>query len=108
MVEILKYIDRTGRSPFERWFARLRDESAQAAILIRLRRLALGLAGDTRSVGAGVFELRVHIGPGYRVYFAWEGPEQVVLLGGGCKATQASDIATARQCLVAHRGKAKH
>ena len=46
MVEILKYIDRTGRSPFERWFAGLRDEAAQAAVLIRLRRLALGLAGD--------------------------------------------------------------
>jgi len=59
-------------------------------------------------VGAGVFELRVHIGPGYRVYFAWEGPEQVVLLGGGSKATQATDIVSARQRLVAHRGKVKH
>ena len=108
MVEILKYVDRAGRSPFERWFVRLRDEAAQAAILIRLRRLALGLAGDTKSVGAGVVELRIHIGPGYRVYFAWEGPEQVVLLGGGRKATQATDIASARQRLVAHRGKAKH
>ena len=108
MVEILKYTDRTGRSPFERWFIRLRDEAAKAAILIRLRRLALGLAGDTKSVGAGVHELRIHIGPGYRVYFAWEGPEQVVLLGGGRKATQATDIASARQRLVAHRGKAKH
>ena len=108
MVEILKYIDRTDRSPFERWFAGLRDEAAQAAVVIRLRRLALGLAGDSRSVGAGVFELRIHIGPGYRVYFAWEGPEQVVLLGGGRKATQATDIASARQRLVAHRGKAKH
>ena len=65
MIEILKYVDRAGRAPFERWFARLRDESAQAAVLVRLRRLALGLAGDTRSVGAGVFELRVHIGPDY-------------------------------------------
>jgi putative addiction module killer protein len=108
VVEILKYTDRTGRSPFERWLVRLRDEAAQAAVLIRLRRLALGLAGDTKSVGAGVFELRVHIGPGYRVYFAWEGPDQVVLLGGGTKATQAIDLATARQRLVAHRGKVKH
>ena len=108
MIEILKYVDRAGRAPFERWFARLRDEAAQAAVLVRLRRLALGLAGDTRSVGAGVFELRVHIGPGYRVYFAWEGPEQVVLLGGGSKATQATDIVSARQRLVAHRGQVKH
>jgi putative addiction module killer protein len=108
VVEILKYTDRNGRSPFERWFVRLRDEAAQGAILIRLRRLALGLAGDARSVGAGVFELRVHIGPGYRVYFAWEGPEQVLLLGGGTKATQADDIVTARQRLVAHRGKVEN
>jgi putative addiction module killer protein len=108
VVEILKYVDRAGRSPFERWFARLRDEAAQAAVLVRLRRLALGLAGDTKPVGAGVFELRVHIGPGYRVYFAWEGPEQVLLLGGGSKATQATDIVLARQRLVAHRGKVKH
>lgn len=108
MVEILKYTDQTGRSPFDRWFSRLRDEAAQAAVLIRLRRLALGLAGDSKSVGAGVFELRVHIGPGYRVYFAWERPEQVLLLGGGSKATQATDIVTARQRLVAHRRKVKH
>jgi probable addiction module antidote protein len=52
VVEILEYIDRTGRSPFERWFARLRDEAAQAAVLIRLRRLALGLAGDTKGTAA--------------------------------------------------------
>ena len=85
MVEILEYTDRSGRSPFARWFVRLRDEAARAAVLIRLRRLALGLAGDAKSVGAGVFELRVHIGP-------------------GTEATQATDIVTARQCLVAHRG----
>jgi putative addiction module killer protein len=76
--------------------------------LIRLSRLALGLTGDTKSVGAGVFELRVHIGPGYRVYFAWEGPEQVLLLRGGSKATQATDIVAARQCLVAYRREEKH
>lgn len=108
MVEILKYTDQAGRAPFDRWFARLRDEAAQAAVLIRLHRMALGLAGDAKSVGAGVFELRVHIGPGYRVYFAWEGPGQVLLLGGGSKAMQTTDIAKARQCLVAHRGKAEH
>ncbi len=108
MVEILKYTDRAGRAPFDRWFSRLRDAAAQAAVLIRLRRLALGLAGDAKSVGSGVLELRVHIGTGYRVYFAWEGPERVLLLGGGTKATQATDINMARKCLVAHRGKAKH
>ena len=57
-------------------------------MLVRLRRLSLGLAGDSRSVGSGLVELRVHIGPGYRVYFAWDGPERVLLLNGGTKATQ--------------------
>ncbi len=57
-------------------------------MLVRLRRLSLGLTGDSRSVGSGLFELRVHIGAGYRVYFAWDGPQRVLLLSGGTKATQ--------------------
>mgnify|MGYP006382524731 CR=1 FL=1 len=73
----------------------VRDDAAQAAILIRLRRLALGLAGDTKSVGAGVFEPRVHIGPGYRVYFKARGRTVIILLAGGDKRTQAGDVRTA-------------
>ena len=72
------------------------------------RHRALGLAGDAKSVGTGVFELRVHTGPGYRVYFAWVGPKRVLLLGGGTKATQASDIVVARQRLNANRDEANH
>lgn len=108
MVQILKYTDRVGRAPFDRWFERLRDEKVRAAILIRLHRLALGLAGDTKSVGAGVFELRVHIGPGYRVYFAWQGRELVLLLGGGTKHTQTTDMLKARHYLAEYRGQAAH
>ena len=77
-------------------------------MLIRIRRLSIGLPGDSRSVGGGVFELRLHSGPGYRVYFAWDRPDRVLLLGGGTKATQAADIARAREHLQHHRGKAKH
>jgi len=50
----------------------------------------------------------VHIGPGYRVYFAWDGPERVLLLNGGTKATQRADIATARKHLAKHLEKARH
>ena len=97
MVEVLKYEDPAGRVPFDRWLRQLRDDAARSAVLIRLRRLSIGLSGDSRSVGGGVFELRLHIGPG-----------RVLLLGGGTKATQAADIALARQHLEKHRGKAKH
>ena len=107
MIEVLKYTDGAGRTPFDRWFARLRDPVALAAVLLRLRRLSLGLAGDSKSVGSGVHELRVHVGPGYRIYFAWDGPGRVLLLGGGGKATQAMDIDRARRHLAAHRAETK-
>jgi putative addiction module killer protein len=102
VVQILTYEDPAGRLPFDRWLGRLRDEAARSAVLVRLRRLSLGLPGDSRSVGSGLFELRLHIGPGYRVYFAWDGPDRVLLLGGGTKAMQAADIAVAREQLERH------
>ena len=108
MVEVLKYEDPAGRVPFDRWLRQLRDDAARSAVLIRLRRLSIGLSGDSRSVGGGVFELRLHLGPGYRVYFTWDRPNRVLLLGGGTKATQAADIVRARENLQQHRGKAKH
>lgn len=107
MVEILKYIDPAGRSPFDRWFSRLRDPRAQAAVLVRLSRLSIGLTGDSRSLGSGVQELRLHIGPGYRIYYARYGPDGILLLGGGSKATQARDIAAARANLAKHREETK-
>jgi len=85
----------------------MRDPTIQAAVLVRLRRLSLGLAGDSRSVGSGLHELRIHLGPGYRIYYAWDGPDRVLLLGGGSKATQAVDIATASAHLAAHRKESR-
>lgn len=80
---------------FRKWFARLRDERAAAAIASRLDRLAFGHAGDAEPVGEGVRELRIHYGPGYRVYFQRRGKTIIVLLCGGDKGTQARDIKTA-------------
>lgn len=77
---------------YARWFQRLRDAEARARVLVRVRRLSLGNPGDARSVGAGVRELRIDYGPGYRVYFCSHGERLVVLLGGGSKRTQARDI----------------
>ena len=74
------------------WFGRLRDRMAKARILIRLRSVSLGNLGDVTPVGEGVSELRIHYGPGYRVYFMLRGETVVVLLAGGDKRTQARDV----------------
>ncbi|MEJ1961508.1 MAG: type II toxin-antitoxin system RelE/ParE family toxin [Gammaproteobacteria bacterium] len=79
------------------WFGRLRDRRARALINVRLRRLQRGNPGDVSSVGEGVSELRIHHGPGYRVYYVQRGCEVVVLLAGGDKSSQRSDISLARQ-----------
>jgi putative addiction module killer protein len=71
------------------------DERAKARILVRIQRLALGNAGDVKSVGSGISELRIDYGPGYRVYFTKRGPMLVILLCGGDKRTQQRDIARA-------------
>jgi putative addiction module killer protein len=96
VIEIRKYRRADGVIPFDRWMAKLRDGRAKARILVQLDRLRLGLPGDWKSVGDGVFELRIFEGKGYRVYFAREGKSIVILLCGGDKSTQSRDIALAR------------
>ncbi len=80
---------------FRKWFAGLRDERAATAIASRLDRLAFGHAGDARPIGRGVSELRIHHGPGYRVYFQQRGARIIVLLCGGDKGSQQRDVRTA-------------
>ena len=80
---------------FARWLDRLRDIRARARVQARIERLAAGNAGDVRPVGEGVSELRIDYGPGYRVYFTKRGREVVILLAGGDKSTQTSDIKSA-------------
>jgi putative addiction module killer protein len=75
----------------------LRDSEARARIAARVRRLAFGNAGDSKSIGAGVSELRIHHGPGYRVYFVKRGKVLFVLLCGGDKSSQAKDIVMAKR-----------
>ena len=82
---------------FASWLGDLRDSTARARIVTRIRRMELGNPGDAKSVGEGVSEMRIPYGPGYRVYFTRQGDEVVILLSGGDKSTQRSDIAAAHQ-----------
>jgi putative addiction module killer protein len=82
---------------FRKWRTKLKDERARALIASRLDRLAYGHAGDAEPVGDGVSELRIHYGPGYRVYFQKRGTTLIVLLCGGDKNTQTKDIKTAKR-----------
>ena len=81
---------------YAKWFAGVRDRVTRARIDIRIRRLSLGNAGDTKPVGEGVSELRVDHGPGYRIYFIQRGEVVIVLLAGGDKSTQDKDIRNAK------------
>ena len=79
------------KSPFERWLSGM-DGDVRAAVRTRLRRIEVqGNYGDCEPVGDGVYELRIHKGPGYRVYLGIDG-DAVIVLGGGRKDTQSSDI----------------
>ena len=82
---------------FVDWLDNLSDSRAKARIIARLDRMEMGNFGDVRPVGGGVNELRIHYGPGYRVYYTQRGPVVVVLLCGGNKKTQHADIAKAKR-----------
>ncbi len=80
---------------FDVWFARLANRTGRARIQARIDRAEMGNFGDWEPVGEGVSEMRIHYGPGYRVYFVQRGMEVVILLAGGDKRSQARDIKTA-------------
>lgn len=82
---------------FLKWERGLRDKKARAVIAARIDRLSYGLASDVKSVGDGVMELRIHYGPGYRIYFIRRGSEIIFLLCGGDKASQSRDIEAAKR-----------
>lgn len=81
---------------FDRWLSRLRDAKAKARIAARIRSAELGNLGDVASIGDGVSEMRVHFGPGYRIYFTVRGRQLVILLIGGDKSSQRRDITRAK------------
>jgi putative addiction module killer protein len=96
MYELRHYVDPAGQDLFVQWLDNLKDRQAQARIAARFPRIENGNFGDCKSVGDGIWELRVDWGPGYRVYYALEGKHIVLLCEDGDKRTQDADIARAK------------
>ncbi|NML72952.1 type II toxin-antitoxin system RelE/ParE family toxin [Rhizobium sp. S-51] len=92
MLEVRHYLNQDGRNLFVEWLRDLRDPLAKTAIVRRLNRLEQGNFGDFKAVRRGVCELRVDVGPGYRIYYARSGDTVVLLLCAGTKRTQEADI----------------
>jgi putative addiction module killer protein len=85
------------------WISALKDRVGRSRILVRIARAEQGNLGDHKSVGEGVFELRIPHGPGYRVYFAFDGTEVILLLVAGDKSSQSDDIGLAKLYWQRHR-----
>jgi len=93
MIRIEEYVAE-GVSPFRRWFDDL-DAQAAATVTTAIERLAEGNVSNVKSIGEGAAELKINRGPGYRIYFGWDGKTLVILLGGGIKRRQQNDIEAA-------------
>ena len=98
-IEIRHYVSRGGKDVFDEWLTDLADARAQAKIASRINRLAVGNFGDCKSLRHGLYELRIDLGPGYRVYYAMLGRACVLLLCGGDKRRQSRDIERALEYL---------
>lgn len=105
VVEVRHYVNRAGKDVFDDWLSELADARAQAKIAARINRLAAGNFGDCKPLGQGLFELRIGWGPGYRVYYAMIGRACVLLLCGGDKRKQSSDIERALAYLDDYKGR---
>lgn len=106
--QIKLYQTSTGRKPFIEWLEALKDRRAKQKIQARIDRLSLGNLGYTNSVGAGVQELKIDFGPGFRVYFSYEGNSIIILLLGGDKSSQNEDIKKAKEYWKEYKAEKKY
>jgi putative addiction module killer protein len=95
MYQIRHYLTSSGADVFQDWLKQLRDGLAKMAVVKRVNRVELGNFGDHKFCRDGVWELRIDVGPGYRVYYALSGQQVVLLLSGGSKGSQDTDIGRA-------------
>ena len=98
-MEIRHYVNSAGKDVYDDWLTQLADVRAQAKIATRINRLAAGNFGDCKPLRRGLYELRIHWGPGYRVYYSMIKREWVLLLSGGDKRAQSADIERAERYL---------
>ncbi len=107
VIELQRYVTPAGKDVFGEWLAKLKDARAQAKILVRLDRVSLGNFSDCKPLRGGLCELRIDWGPGYRVYYAMSGKFCVLLLAGGDKRKQTSDIERALGYLDDYRKRTR-
>ena len=105
---IAYYLTESGGKPFKEWLDGLKDIAARQKVRIRLDHVRLGNLGKNRSVGEGVYELKINFGPGYRVYYGLDKKMVVLLLMGGDKSSQKRDIAKAHTYWVDHRRRSQN
>lgn len=104
--KVVEYIDKQGNSSFGKWFSRIPAQAA-ARVTIALYRLEQGNLSNTKSVGKGVFEYKIDFGPGYRIYFAQDGNVLVILLNGGTKKKQNTDVKRSQKLWTAYKRRKK-
>ena len=100
---INEYTNERGSSPYAEWLESVRDKRARAKVIMQVDRMESGLFGDSQSIGDGLSELRIHYGPGYRVYYCRENQDTFLVLCGGNKSTQSSDIKRAKAYWQEHK-----
>jgi len=96
--DIEVYITENEREPFNEWLQSLKDRKTKVAIIMRVQRLRTGNLGDFKSFD-GLYELRIRLGPGYRIYCSKTGKQLILLLGGGDKGSQKRDIKKCKEYL---------
>ncbi len=106
-MEVRVYIDSDNLCPFSNWIDCIKDECTLQKIMSRVNRLESGNFGKCKSVGEGVFELKIDYGPGYRIYYGRYGFQSVILLAGGDKKTQNEDIKKAKEYWTIFRREKK-
>ena len=106
MIKVFAYVTSAGKCPYADWFDSL-DQEAAAKVQTAVERMEDGNFGDHKSVGAGVTERRLNIGPGYRIYYGRDGEKLVILVGGGTKKRQNTDVKTAQAIWAEYKATKK-